>query len=249
LIVFFGMKCVLSRNSDKAIHFSRAARLSLLDALEQAVDAFLSQIGLRKARPLSIWHLSRNLEAWKNGMTNMPRIEQAQSAAEIEMVRGLFREYADSLGVDLSFQNFERELRELPGAYAPPRGRLFLAYHLGANRGKQVAGCGALRPLSPETCEMKRLYVRREFRGLGVGRSLAEALVAAAQEIGYRAMRLDTLPAMQEAHALYLGMKFKEIPAYTHNPISGTRFLELDLSRLHANEPERQDDVPKQTNS
>jgi ribosomal protein S18 acetylase RimI-like enzyme len=165
----------------------------------------------------------------------MPRIIQALSPAEIELARGLFHEYANSLGVDLCFQNFDRELSELPGDYAPPRGRLFLAYHFSENAEQQLAGCGALRSLSTEICEMKRLYVRPEFRGHGIGRALAEGLAAAAREIGYRAMRLDTLPAMREAQELYAAMGFHEIAPYTHNPVCGSRFLELDLADAQEN--------------
>jgi putative acetyltransferase len=176
---------------------------------------------------------------------HMVRIVQAISAAEVELVRGLFREYGDSLGVNLCFQNFDRELSELPGSYAPPRGRLFLAYHSAPNNEERLAGCGALRPFSGGICEMKRLYVRREFRGLGIGRAIAEGLAAAARQIGYRAMRLDTLPGMREAQAMYAGMGFQEIAAYTHNPVCGSRFLELDLTRPSEDDMRREGQHPK----
>jgi len=159
----------------------------------------------------------------------MPRIEQAWTPSQIQLARELIREYADSLGVNLDFQDFERELQELPGAYAPPAGRLLLAYR-SIEGAEQAAGCGALRPLTPEICEMKRLYVRPQFRGFGIGRALADAIIAAATQIGYRAMRLDTLPRMTEAHALYCAMGFREIAAYRHNPVAGSRFLALELS-------------------
>jgi ribosomal protein S18 acetylase RimI-like enzyme len=139
-------------------------------------------------------------------------------------VRALFGEYAASLGFDLSFQGFERELRELPGDYAPPRGGLLVA-----RAGGEPAGCAALRPLDGETCEMKRLYVRPEFRGAGVGRALAEAVVEAARRAGYRRMRLDTVPSMQAARALYRTIGFREIEPYRFNPVPGTAFMELDL--------------------
>jgi len=155
----------------------------------------------------------------------MFRIASSKSQEEIALARALFLEYAASLGVDLAFQDFERELRELPGEYTPPRGRLLLAFD-----GDQDAGCGALRPLEKEICEMKRLYVRPEFRGRALGRQLAEALVREAREIGYRAMRLDTLPSMQQAHALYRSLGFIETAPYRYNPIPGTRYLELDLT-------------------
>lgn len=154
------------------------------------------------------------------------RLVPAQTAKQVDAARELFREYAASLGVNLCFQNFDEELRDLPGAYAPPRGRLLLAY----DEQEREAGCGALRPLDETTCEMKRLYVRREFRGHGLGRQLAERLIHEAREAGYRAMRLDTLVEMREAQELYRRLGFVEIAAYRHNPVPGTRFLELNLS-------------------
>jgi ribosomal protein S18 acetylase RimI-like enzyme len=137
------------------------------------------------------------------------------------------REYADQLGVDLSFQDFERELSGLPGAYAPPRGRLLLAHHDGA-----IVGCGALRPLDDETCEMKRLYVQPAARGHGLARALATRLIDDARTIGYARMRLDTLGTMTEALALYRSLGFVEIPAYRYNPEPGTRYLELTLRAI-----------------
>jgi ribosomal protein S18 acetylase RimI-like enzyme len=153
------------------------------------------------------------------------RIRPASGPEDIETARKLFREYADGLGVDLAFQGWERELRELPGDYAPPRGALFLAEH----QGGAAVGCVALRPLDPPLCEMKRLYVRPEGRGTGLGRRLAEQVIEEGRRLGYAAMRLDTLPSMADAQALYLRLGFREIPAYRYNPIAGTRFLELDL--------------------
>ncbi len=150
--------------------------------------------------------------------------KQASSPEEIASARELFRAYAESLGVDLSFQNFGQELRELPGAYAPPRGRLLLAFD-----GATVIGCGALRDLGEGICEMKRLYVDPRFRGKSAGRVLAEALIAAAREMGYRAMRLDTLAPMREAQSLYRSLGFREIAPYRYNPLPGTQFLELLL--------------------
>jgi ribosomal protein S18 acetylase RimI-like enzyme len=144
--------------------------------------------------------------------------------ADLAEVRALFREYADSLGVDLSFQDFEREYAELPGEYAPPRGELLLAHWEGA-----TAGCVALRPLEGDLCEMKRLYLRDEFRGRGVGRALADAIVAAARARRYTRMRLDSLPGMAAAITLYRAMGFREIEPYRQNPIAGSTFMELDL--------------------
>lgn len=153
------------------------------------------------------------------------RIISARSRGQVDVARELFREYAASLGVDLGFQNFEEELRGLPGDYAPPRGRLLLAF-----AGKRAAACGALRALDEKTCEMKRLFVRPEFRGMGLGRRLAERLIREGRAADYRAMRLDTLPGMDDAQRLYRALGFAEIPAYRFNPVPGARFLEMDLS-------------------
>lgn len=146
-------------------------------------------------------------------------------ASELDQVRALLRAYAGSLPFALDFQGFEDELETLPGAYAPPRGAL-LAARDGDNR---LAGCVALRPMDDETCELKRLYVRPEQRGSGLGRRLVEAIVDAARERGYRRMRLDTTPGMEAAQALYEELGFREIAPYTHNPVAGTRFLQLEL--------------------
>jgi putative acetyltransferase len=141
-----------------------------------------------------------------------------------DAVRPLLREYADSLAFPLDFQDFERELAELPGAYAPPRGLLLLA-----RVNDDDAGCVALRPLGGDICEMKRLYVRAAHRGAGLGVLLAETVVDEARGLGYARMRLDTVPGMETAQSLYRRLGFAEIEPYTANPIDGARFLELVL--------------------
>ncbi|SRR5258708_1807413 len=150
---------------------------------------------------------------------------QANSSEQVEQARALFLEYAGSLDFSLCFQSFDDELRTLPGAYAPPNGRLLLAHHDG-----QAAGCVALRPLEPKICEMKRLYVRPAFRGKGVGRLLVDGVITEARSIGYERMRLDTVASsMQDAIALYRRLGFQEIAPYRTNPIPGALYLELLL--------------------
>ena len=152
------------------------------------------------------------------------------SAAELEPVRNIFREYAQGLGVDLCFQDFETEVATLPGEYSAPRGALLLASVDG-----QLAGCCALRPMDaadyPNAAEMKRLYVRQGFRGLGLGRRLAEAALDAARQAGYTSVLLDTLDEMEAARALYEDLGFEEIPPYYHNPIAGAHYLKADVER------------------
>lgn len=146
----------------------------------------------------------------------------------MDTVRALFTEYAQSLNVDLALQGFERELAELPGDYAPPRGCLVLAEVEG-----DVAGCCALRPMDtsdyPNAAEMKRLYVRKAFRGFGLGRTLAEAILEAAHRLGYSTVLLDTLDQMETARALYADLGFIEIPPYYHNPFAGAHYLKVDV--------------------
>ena len=161
----------------------------------------------------------------KLGKNGRVKLVQADSVEDIERARELFVEYAASLQMDLCFQNFEQELAELPGRYAPPDGRLLLA-----RVEDEIAGCIALRKFDQWVCEMKRLYVRPAFRGRGLGRALALASVAEARKIGYQRMCLDTLPSMKEAAGLYRSLGFAEAAPYYHNPICGTIFMELKLS-------------------
>ena len=150
------------------------------------------------------------------------------SATDWAEVRAIFTEYAQSLAVDLDFQGFESELAELPGDYAEPRGALLLAWVHGS-----VAGCCALRPLDASdytnAAEMKRLYVRQSFRGLGLGRHLTEAILDAARSRGYSCVLLDTLDDMESARALYEDLGFSEIPPYYHNPHAGAHYLKVDI--------------------
>ncbi len=155
-------------------------------------------------------------------------IDVATSAQDMAIAAQLFREYADSLGLDLAFQNFDDELAQLPGDYAAPRGALLLAYVDGA-----LAGCCALRPLDnadiPNAAEMKRLYVRRAFRGFGLGRQLAETILDAARQAGYASVLLDTLDDMEAARNLYADLGFQSIEPYYHNPIPGAHYLKADI--------------------
>lgn len=155
------------------------------------------------------------------------KLIQATSDEEIRQARQLFEEYAAWLGLNLCFQNFDKELAELPGQYAPPSGRLFLAYE-----NDQLAGCIALRQIGDGISEMKRLYVRPEFRSQGLGRRLTENLLREAGEIGYRRVRLDTLPGkMDQAIAMYRALGFKNIAPYYNNPVVGAAFMELVLDQ------------------
>lgn len=160
--------------------------------------------------------------------TSAIRFVTPSTPQEFAALKSLFREYADSLQVDLCFQGFEEELATLPGEYAPPRGALLMALV-----DEELAGCCALRPLDaadyPNACEMKRLYVRQRFRGSGVGRQLAEAILDCARRAGYACVLLDTLDEMESARALYQDLGFEDIPPYYHNPIEGAHYLKVNL--------------------
>jgi GNAT superfamily N-acetyltransferase len=164
----------------------------------------------------------------EKGKATIAKVIGASNSEQIAEAREIFREYASTLGIDLCFQNFEKELAELPGHYIPPSGRLLLLYE-----DADLAGCVALRKISDTVCEMKRLFVRDRFRGAGVGRRLAVAIIREAKEIGYERMRLDTLPPMMnDAINLYRSLGFKEIDAYYNNPVPGAIFMELELVSL-----------------
>ena len=151
-------------------------------------------------------------------------IKQALTEELIKQARELFIEYANYLEIDLSFQNFKEELKTLPGKYAPPEGCILLAFY-----NERITGCVSVRKLQVDICEMKRLYVRPEYRRKSIGKALSKAIILKAKEIGYRSMRLDTLPFMQEAINLYLSLGFKEITPYRYNPFEDTVFFELKL--------------------
>ena len=152
-------------------------------------------------------------------------IVEAIDPEDISEIRRLFRAYADWLNVDLCFQGFDDELASLPGKYASPHGRLLLA-----KVGGEVAGCVAVRPLEGDICEMKRLWVEPGFLGLGLGRMLADAIIEAGRELGYKAMRLDTMPErLKAAGHIYESLGFEQIPDYYHNPLDGVVMFELRL--------------------
>jgi putative acetyltransferase len=154
--------------------------------------------------------------------------ELGAAPQELDSARALLQEYAASLNIDLCFQDFAAELQSLPGDYAPPRGGLLLAWVDGA-----LAGCCALRPLDaadyPNAAEMKRLYVRKAFRGFGLGRQLTEGILDVARQAGYACVLLDTLDEMESARALYTDLGFEEIPPYYHNPIAGSHYLKVNI--------------------
>ena len=182
------------------------------------------------------WHwakLRRSCRQWKPSEANTvepPQISliTVTEPDQLPHIRALFEEYAQQLGLDLSFQGFAQELDALPGDYAEPRGALLLALVDG-----EAAGCCALRAIDdvdyPNAAEMKRLFVRKAFRGFGLGRQLSEAILVAAEQRGYDCVLLDTLDDMESARALYEDLGFEAIPPYYHNPLPGAHYLKVDL--------------------
>lgn len=160
-------------------------------------------------------------------LNHVMRIFQANTQEDVDDARSLFEQYAAGLGISLCFQNFDRELANLPGDYAPPDGRLLLAVE-----DDQLAGCIALRKLEPGVCEMKRLFIRPAYRGKGLGRLLVESIIDEARQLGYTRMRLDTLPGrMDPAIALYQSIGFLEIDPYYENPVADAKFMQLELAQ------------------
>jgi ribosomal protein S18 acetylase RimI-like enzyme len=157
----------------------------------------------------------------------MLEIVRVADSAALARARELFLAYAEWIGIDLSFQNFPEEVENLPGGYAAPEGALLLAFYK-----NNPAGCVAMRKIDGDICEMKRLYVRPEFHGLGLGKRLAQEIIIEAKELGYKKMRLDTLLKMASAQGLYRSLGFKEIAPYRFNPEPGAVFMELDLGNF-----------------
>lgn len=178
--------------------------------------------GLRFDKVYSALRWKLRAIVWR--VIEMFKIVSAHEGDRLEDARALFVEYANGLGIDLCLQGFDEELRTLPGRYSPPRGRLLIAVS-----GDTAAGCVALREIEAGVCEMKRLYARPAFRGNGLGRLLAEAIVREGRAIGYRRMVLDTLQTMAAARGLYRSLGFRVIEPYGHHPYAGTEYLGLDL--------------------
>lgn len=214
---------LLTRSGRTALEQINAASDSRIAALIEPLDD-------KETRSL-VEHLHAAERILERRRANPPRIEAAESGFDVATARVLMKEYAEFLGEDLSFQGFDEELAGLPGKYAPPSGALLLARVPTGTGGTEPAGCVALRKLSAGVCEMKRLFVRPEYRGLGIGRLLAERIIDEARSVGYRTMRLDTLERLSSAVTLYRRMGFVRISPYTRNPLPGVMFWEKDLAR------------------
>lgn len=201
------------------------------------VEDMLRGLNEREARAL-VTHMREAQRLLEKQAGRRARIQRAKSDEDIDAARTLMREYAEFLGEDLSFQGFDKELAGLPGKYSPPSGALFIARMPAGTGGSRPAGCVALRRLSAGICEMKRMFVRPECRGLGIGRLLAERVIEEARVLGYRLMRLDTLNRLESAVGLYRSMGFKQIPPYCENPLPGVMFWEKDLKTGTSNRAE-----------
>ena len=213
------------------LELTRAGRKALA-RIDQASNVRTEELlgSLSDAEARSLVECLRSAERiLERRATTPPVIDHARTATDIATARVLMREYAEFLGADLSFQDFEQEVEGLPGKYAPPSGALLLARVLTGTGGSEPAGCVALRKLGTGICEMKRLFVRPEYRGLKIGRLLAERVIQEAKSLGYGAMRLDTLDRLESAVALYREMGFREIPAYCRNPLPGAMYWEKKL--------------------
>lgn len=196
--------------------FARTCQFELLPLIAISAIALLNRILARHWAKYAPQHMPDSPEF---------AIAAAERPADISSVRELLLEYWESRKLEFTYFNFNREIANLPGDYAPPAGKLLIASCKG-----EPAGCVALRRFDREICEMKRMYLREKFRGRGFGRALADAIIAEARRIGYRKMRLDTIgPTMREALNMYRRIGFQEIPPYRHNPLPGAAFLEIDL--------------------
>jgi ribosomal protein S18 acetylase RimI-like enzyme len=203
-----------------------------------AAGKILSAGDIASLEPLPEWHPENRLSLsvvvfpiedryaietpWSR--SNVLQILEVKTKEDLLEIRNLFEEYGGSLEIDLDFQGFDQELVGLPGEYAPPDGCLLIGLW-----NDQTAGCVALRKFDPHICEMKRLYTKPQFRGLGIGRTLCETVIGKARQMGYQSMRLDTLSSMKTARDLYLSLGFKEIEPYRFNPVEGASFMELTL--------------------
>jgi DNA-binding MarR family transcriptional regulator/ribosomal protein S18 acetylase RimI-like enzyme len=222
----------------------REAAAAIDKASDIEAESLVAGLSPQDIRAL-VGHLRAAERILEGRASRSPLVESVTGGTKIATVRVLMREYAAFLGVDLGFQGFEEELVSLPGAYAPPAGALFLAYVGGAagtaaadgaaseggmaESGAEPAGCVALRPLDGDICEMKRLFLRPEYRGYGLGRALAERVIEAARLAGYRRMRLDTLDRLESAVELYRSLGFRTIAPYRENPLPGAMFWEKSL--------------------